>query len=328
MMLRNTRCFAAGGCRVMLGLPVLAFMVVIGDAACSSEDGQDAPVGEAEPNAAGSHEHEQAETPPSAGDEAAETRWLSYRQRFAIIVMGGSVPPNSRHYGWYWNDTFKMYNQLKDLGFTDENIRFLSYGPNAREHDTAVDATSTVDNIRAAYQWAARVCTKDDLLYIYWVDHGNQSSFEAHGELLGHHELGKLTAPIRARQIVGAFNPCFSGAVIDDLSRKGVITITSQDARHGNSWGWAGKWRQALRGGSEDDPSDANGDGEVTFAEAYRWIAVKSQAAGEHSMYDDNGDGTGSECGSAGFNPENPERDGCVGAHCSLRAWRPWPARE
>jgi hypothetical protein len=103
--------------------------------------------------------------------------WQPYGERYAIIVMGGHVADGSQHYIWYWNDTYSMYTELVSYGFTDENIYFMSYGSSAEEHSEIVDAIPTTDNIRAAFQWAQQVCTPDDLLYIYWVDHGSPSSF-------------------------------------------------------------------------------------------------------------------------------------------------------
>jgi hypothetical protein len=47
-----------------------------------------------------------------------------------------------------------------------------------------------------------------------------------------------------------------------------------------------------------------------------------SQAAGEHSMYDDNGDGKGSEWGTAAFDPRNQKKDGYQGSRYSLDGWR------
>jgi hypothetical protein len=251
--------------------------------------------------------------------------WQPYADRYAIIVMGGDVSVGSDHYRWYWADTYGMYTELKTHGFTDANIYFLSYGDSADAHSDIVDAVSTTQNIKTAYQWAQDQCTDEDLLYIFWVDHGSETSFETNDGTISHSELGTLTQPIVAEQILGAYNPCYSGAVIDDISRAGVITTTSQDASNANSWGWAGYWRKALRGGDSWDPTDTDGDGYISMTEAYLWICWKSQAAGEHPMYDDNGDGVGHECTDPGFDPDDPSKDGHMGKFYSLdgHSYRP-----
>jgi len=250
--------------------------------------------------------------------ERMEQVWYPYGERYAIIVMGGDV--SGQMYLWYWGDTGGMYQELLSYGFSGENIYFLSYGDSANVHSDWVDAVSTTENIIAAYQWAEDNSTANDLLYIYWVDHGSTSYFVTHDGYITHAELGVLMQPIVAKQIIGAYNPCYSGAVIDDISRVGVITVTSQDAYHPNSWGWAGYWRRALRGAPADSV-DTNNDGYISMTEAYNWIAPRSQAAGEHSMFDDNGDGVGNEWGQPGYDPNDSLKDGYNGKYYSLDGW-------
>ncbi|MGB9768094.1 MAG: hypothetical protein ACPL08_04140 [Dictyoglomus turgidum] len=81
-----------------------------------------------------------------------------------------------------------------------------------------------------------------------------------------------------AKVLIASFNPCYSGAVVDDISRKGVIVITSVNANQTNRFGWAGEWRNAPLGGTSDNRTDRNGDGFISMTEAYEWVAVKSQA--------------------------------------------------
>jgi hypothetical protein len=246
-------------------------------------------------------------------------QWNPYAERYAIVVMGGHVtgPP---HYQWYWGDTGGMYNELVSYGFTADNVFFLSYGDSAGIHPDWVDTLSTTACVVAAFQWAQARCRPNDLLYIYWVDHGSTVSFDTYDGIITHAELGTLIGAIDAKVVIGAYNPCYSGCVIDDVSGPRVITITSQDCYNPNSWGWAGKWRRALRGAPEDSV-DTDEDGYISMTEAYNWIAPQSQAAGEHSMFDDNGDGVGHEWGQPGYDPDDPSQDGYNGRFYSLGGW-------
>jgi hypothetical protein len=79
-------------------------------------------------------------------------------------------------------------------------------------------------------------------------------------------------------------------------------------------------WRRALRAAPQDSV-DTNQDGYISMTEAYNWIAPRSQAAGEHSMFDDNGDGVGHEWGTPGYDPEDPTKDGYIGNFYSLDGW-------
>jgi hypothetical protein len=247
-------------------------------------------------------------------------QWHPYQDRFALVVMGGHVSGNP-YYRWYWNDTYGMVRHLRAHGFTDDCIRYLSYGDSVPNHPGEVDGLSTTQGIRDAYAWARSQSDANDLFYIFWVDHGSTTSFDTYDGTITHAELGALTDLIQAKCVAGAYNPCYSGAVVDDLSRPGVFTTTSQDAGHTNSWGWAGVWRVALAGGNPGDSSDGDGDGVVSFTEAYSWLCPQSQNAGEHPMIDDNGDSIGHECGNPGFDPQNPVSDGYFGRLHSLDGW-------
>jgi hypothetical protein len=239
--------------------------------------------------------------------------------------MGGDV--TGQYYTYYWQDTYGMYQHLIGLGFTAENIYFLAYGSDADAHPEAVDRVSTKANVWWAFDQVRFRYTTNDLVYVFWVDHGNDQLFNLHNsETITHAEYNDCIRNIYARVIIGAYNPCYSGAVIPHISRPGVITITSQNAQNPNSCGWAGWWRTALAGGTSDDPSDKNGDGRIDMAEAYEWVAPKSKAQGEHPLFDDNGDGVGSEYNTAGYNPNDQNKDGYRGKYYTLSAWQPIPA--
>ena len=135
--------------------------------------------------------------------------WQPYQYRYAIIVMGGNV--YGQHYLWYWNDTKSMYLELLSYGFTGQNIIFLSYGDSAQAHPDWVDNTSTTSNIISAYQWVENQCDENDLFYIYWVGHGSQSYFVTHDGTITHSQLVTMMGPIVAKQIIGAYNPCYIG---------------------------------------------------------------------------------------------------------------------
>jgi len=258
------------------------------------------------------------------GDIYAQTggAWVPYGDRYAIVVMGGNEGYNTNLYGWYWGDTYGTVTQLKTkYGFIDSNICFLAYGPSAASHASEVNDTSTIANIQTAYSWAAQKCGPDDLLYIYWIDHGIPTAFKVHDGLLSLSQLGLWTDSITAKCIIGVYNPCYSGAVIDDVSRAGVISITSVDEYQVNGFGWAGAWRTGLNGGDVISPSDINADGHISMTEMYQWIAPLSQAAGETSSFDDNGDGVYTQLGEQGFAPTQIGSDGYYGTHYAVDAW-------
>ncbi|MFC1461913.1 hypothetical protein ACFLQR_05300, partial [Verrucomicrobiota bacterium] len=81
-------------------------------------------------------------------------------------------------------------------------------------------------------------------------------------------------------------------------------------------------WRKALRGGTPDHMSDTDGDGHVSIAEAYGWVAPQAQKAGEHPLIDDNGDGRAGSFGFASYNTRDRARDGYIASLFSLDGCR------
>ena len=227
-------------------------------------------------------------------------QWIPYSHRYAIVVMGGNV--QGQLYRWYWNDTAGQVWTFMDWGFSPENIIFLSYGDSASAHPELVDNISTYNNVKSAFSTIAEIATFEDLVYVWWVDHGNSAGFEVHNGFVHFSELREWIDSINCKVYVGAYNPCYSGAIMPYMDglcnyNRRVITATSVNANQGNAYGWAGKWRSALRGGCVDDIvpwySDKNHDGYITFDEAYEWEAPHSNNAGEYPLFDDNGDGVG-----------------------------------
>lgn len=257
--------------------------------------------------------------------------WRPYRARYAIIVM--SDGRNSDKY--FWPVTSSMYGYLRQMGFAGQHIRFLAPSRYAESHPDIVFDRASETNIEKAYRWAKSVCTRRDLLYIFWISHGHASTFTTAGRPIEHATLARWMAPIEAKRIIGVYQPCLSGAVVDDISRKGVITTTSTDPGTNNNWPWAENIAFALAGPPHCDrwmnpkheleparyPADRDGDGHVSITEAYIWVAKHRYTEG--SMFDDNGDGSGGQWTRDSFDPNDPDKDGYIGMHYSLQGFRP-----
>jgi len=263
----------------------------------------------------------------------AAADWQPYGNRYAIIVMGdGSNSDKS-----YWPACTSMYRYLLEIGFIRENIRFLAPSRYARGHPDIVSGEASETRIEQAYQWARSTCTQADLLYVYWISHGASSYFTTARNPVRHSTLASWMKGIKARQIIGVYEPCYSGAVVDDISGENIITLTSTDPNTVNVWPWAENIAFALAGPRHCDrwinpnhnynlePAryyvDQDGDGKVSVTEAYIWVAKHGYAEG--SMLDDNGDGVGGQWMTDTFDPYDPDRDGYIGNHYSLIGWKP-----
>jgi hypothetical protein len=262
---------------------------------------------------------------------AAAVDWRPYANRYAIIVM--SDGRNSDKY--FWPVTRSMYKSLRTIGFAKKNIRFLAPSKYVANYPDVVFGQATETKIEEAYGWAKSVCTSEDLLFIFWISHGQSSVFTTAGNPVKHSTLNSWMEGIEAKQIIGVYQPCQSGAVIDDISGKNIITTTSTDPTTGNNWPWAENMAFALTGPAHCEqwmnadhelepakyPVDQDGDGQVSITEAYIWVAKHRYTEG--SMFDDNGDGIGGQWTQDTFDPTDPDKDGYRGNHYSLKGWKP-----
>ena len=257
--------------------------------------------------------------------------WTPYVHKYAIVVMGGSV--SGQMYKWYWNDTSSLVWALMDWEFAPQDIYYFSYGDSASAHPELVDGISTYANVEAAFESVAAKATEDDLVHVWWVDHGNTSGFEVHGGFVTFTVLREWIDDILCKAYIGAYNPCFSGAIMPHMSglcnsTRRVITATSVNASQGNSYGWAGKWRFSMRGGAPDaivsHYTDVNGDGYIAIDEAYEWETPHSNDVGEYPLLDDNCDGIGGDLTNPStYDPygTNSTLDGYYSQFYSLMAW-------
>jgi hypothetical protein len=221
------------------------------------------------------------------------------------------------------------------MGFSKDHIRFLTPQKYVANYPDIVSGEASKTKIEEAYKWARSVCTNRDLLYIFWISHGTSSDFTTAGNSVKHSTLSSWMEGIEAKQIIGIYQPCLSGAVIDDISGKNIITTTSTNTTVGNDWPWAENVAFAVAGppycdqwmneNHELEPAeysaDQDGDGQVSMAEAYIWVAKHRYTEG--SMFDDNGDGVGGQWNKDTFDPNDPCKDGYIGNHYSLKGWKP-----
>jgi hypothetical protein len=257
--------------------------------------------------------------------------WQPYGNRYAIIVM--SDGRNSDEY--FWPVTNSMYTYLRTMGFGKENIRFLAPSKYATNYPDIVSGEAVETRIEEAYKWAKSICTPNDLLYIFWISHGTFSDFTTAGNSVRHSTLSIWMQGITAKQIIGVYQPCLSGSVVDDISGENIITTTSTNPTAGNDWPWAENIAFAVAGppycdqwmnpNHELEPArcsaDHDGDGQISMTEAYIWVAKHRYTEG--SMFDDNGDRVGGQWTKDTFDPNDPNKDGYIGNHYSLRGWKP-----
>jgi len=243
---------------------------------------------------------------------------------WAILICGGWNTANNN--ARYWNDLSEMYEILTGTyGYTAANI-FVLYADgnpptaaNCGDHEHAhnhyptdiIDYAATRANLDTVTDTIAASGHRDDTLFVFSTDHGDDN-----GDLCLWGETTISPATFAGPNYMGditqyswrAFEmeQCYSGCFIAPLS--GPRTMIATACRCDEPSCGAGAslfyydpfcyyFNAALKsalpvpagGGAVD--ADANGDGKVSFVEAFNYAEANDYCV-EQPQYDDNGDGT------------------------------------
>jgi len=100
-----------------------------------------------------------------------------YEERYAVIIVG--YYGDEQHYKWFTNDAQRQYNVLTEkYGFNDSEIYVLvtlkeEWVDNLSMDPAIIDYNATEDNIIIIFDYLKNIVTKNDLLYVVVINHGN-----------------------------------------------------------------------------------------------------------------------------------------------------------
>jgi len=215
-----------------------------------------------------------------------------YDRGYVILVAGDLNSHDHRCY----DGPREIYDDLIDIGYTDERIQFLNEENNGI--DPKVDAIASEATVEAAIkEWALTRVNWYSPLYIIMFDHGGTNSFSVVNSAGGGNHVSAsdlrswidyLYSLTRAHVNVWIMS-CKSGSFIDELSRNENITITSTCAGINNPAGPSPYYEHFTR---YFWPKIVCG---YTWGEAFNYACYHGHQAHHRSLaqLDDNGDGDG-----------------------------------
>ncbi len=245
-------------------------------------------------------------------------------QAYAFIISGGASQGNNHIR--YWNDCSFIYKTLVNYyGYADENIYVcISDGTNPApdrsdgtnsppdldgDGDDDIQYPATYEYIELVFLELASILTPSDQLFIYTTDHGGrESGWDAYLNLwnweeLRDDQLAAMVDMLPCETIIGTFEQCFSGGMIDDLVGEGRVWASA--AAH-DEYSWAMgpdyqydtfvfHWTSAV---NWEDPygnpvdADLNGDGIISMREAFLY-AEANDFEDETPQYNSTPEGLG-----------------------------------
>jgi len=216
-----------------------------------------------------------------------DKKTLTNREKYAVIVAGG--PLFDQLQDEFWRSAQHAYYTLRDLGYKDDHIYYLSKG----FFYPGVDRISFFISVRDAIAgWLASHSSYSSDVLIYLVDHGDSYGNFYPGRFLpiSGQILNSWLRNVRYHICTIVIDACYSGNFMRYLSDDNTIVITCTDSE---SYGYA--W---------------NGD-EVVFSKyffnalSYGYSYGKAWEYADHAIaddenintqnpqIDDNGDGIG-----------------------------------
>ncbi len=231
-------------------------------------------------------------------------------QAYAFIISGGASAGNNHIR--YWNDCSFIYKVLVNYyGYADDHIYVcisdgLDPGIDRSDNtnsppdldgdgDDDIQYPATYNYIEQVFGELATILSPSDQLFIYTTDHGGQQSgWDAYLNLwnweeLHDDQLASMVNALPCQTIIGTFEQCFSGGMIDDLEAEGRV-LSSAASYNEYSWamgpnyiydeyvyywtsavGWADPYGNPV-------DADTNDDGIVSMHEAFIYAEAHDTA--------------------------------------------------
>ena len=234
--------------------------------------------------------------------------------KFALIVAG--VGGEEAYTKKFTAQALRLHEALTgQLGFDQKNIFLLTEvaavggEDGGHESDAPASRRATADEVRKAFSSIRSAAGADGFVLIVLIGHGSvdnqQAKFNLVGPDLTAKDYAQLVGSLPNKRTVFVDCSSSSGEFVKPLSAEGRIVITA--TRSGNEQN-ATVFADHFIAGLTDGAADTDKNGRISVLEAFNyatkltadWYKEKNRLATEHSLIDDNGDGTGHEEATAG----------------------------
>ena len=235
------------------------------------------------------------EEPKAQAQAQTAPRLPADKNKWAVIISGISGEEEYAKNFSEW--TAKLRNSLTgSLGFAEEQVIVLSEKPGEKEQRATSEA---VKQTFAALQRSAK---SENQIFIFFIGHGSfdgkTAKFNLIGPDLSASDYAQLIGSLPTRNVVVVNMASASGEFIKPLSGNGRVIVTAtRSGTETNATHFAEYFIDAL--GNKD--ADADKNGRVSVLEAFNYASKLTNESyekdgklvTEHSLIDDNGDGTG-----------------------------------
>lgn len=199
------------------------------------------------------------------------------KHKYAILILG-SASNKDRLDNFLDKTAFKIYNDLKDLGFSDENINFLASSSSSKISEDVVDSVFTDDMFKRVCSQLSDKMTKEDMLLFYYIGHGDKIKKD-YGLLAGYGTVKLEFLETELKKLeheygIMIIDACYSGNFAKQFGKKNRVGVSNACE---NQLPWmfskfSPYLMDALKGEKE---ADKNKDNRVSLEEAVYYATEK-----------------------------------------------------
>ena len=257
---------------------------------------------------------QQQNTSPAPQSASVNKPRAADPNKFALIIAG--VGGEEAYTKKFTAQALRLYEALtSQLGFDQKKVFLLTEvaavgaEDGGHESDAPTSKRATAEEVRKAFSSIKSAAAADSFVLIVLIGHGSvdnqQAKFNLVGPDLTVKDYAQLLGSLPNKRTVFVDCASSSGEFVKPLSAEGRIVITA--TRSGNEQN-ATVFADHFIAGLTDGAADTDKNGRISVLEAFiyatkltaDWYKEKNRLATEHSLIDDNGDGTGHEEATAG----------------------------
>ncbi|MEK9175116.1 MAG: C13 family peptidase [Patescibacteria group bacterium] len=204
--------------------------------------------------------------------------------KYALLINGSAETR-------FFADISVAYQILLENDFKREDIYILD----AEENDWywyPIDGMANQINLFVALNYLKKKATRQDMLFVYVVDHGGKISKKITNETatqnislstlhlvdysIDQNEFARYLEGLKTQIAIFIFDMCYSGGFAEEVGRHNIVAISGTQAdkvgRSRKYDSFVGSFMLAFRNINE---SDLNSDGKVSIYEAFEYAKKK-----------------------------------------------------
>jgi len=204
-------------------------------------------------------------------------------KKYAILMLG-SYSKYSLFDEYLDKKAFEVYQDLKDLGFTDENIEFFANEDSEKLHNKRVDHVLTDDTFERSCEKLSKKITEDDMLFVIYIGHGNRKTVNGGMKkkkkyyltdwYLDREKIEEELKDMDYAYSINVFDCCYSGGFAELLGKDNNVSI-STSKKNEKSIIFQDFVLYMMDGLKGEEEADKNKDGKVSLDEAVDYAGKK-----------------------------------------------------